>query len=62
MLGKILDMETRGDPTLSMFDMTLYSTISKYRSAYHTFKLPVALALYMVCELFTIQLENLSDV
>nr|QAX24806.1 farnesyl diphosphate synthase 1 [Matsumurasca onukii] len=47
MLGKILDMETRGDPTLSMFDMTLYSTISKYRSAYHTFKLPVALALYM---------------
>ncbi|XP_054279297.1 farnesyl pyrophosphate synthase-like isoform X2 [Macrosteles quadrilineatus] len=47
MLGKILDMETRGDPTLSRFDMTTYNTVSKYRNAYHSFKLPVSLALYM---------------
>lgn len=47
MLGKVMDLETRGDPTLSVFDMTTYSTISKYRTSYHTFKLPVALALYM---------------
>ncbi|XP_046687816.1 farnesyl pyrophosphate synthase-like [Homalodisca vitripennis] len=65
MLGKVLDMETRGDPTLSQFDMTTYNTISKYRNAYHSFKLPVSLALYMagirISELHrqarTIQLE-----
>lgn len=47
MLGKVLDMETRGDPTLSKFTMETYSSIAKYKNAYHTFKLPVSLALYM---------------
>ena len=50
MMGKVLDMETRGDPTLSKFTMETYSAIAKYKNAYHTFKLPVSLALYMVSE------------
>uniref|UniRef100_A0A1B6CCG8 Farnesyl pyrophosphate synthase n=1 Tax=Clastoptera arizonana TaxID=38151 RepID=A0A1B6CCG8_9HEMI len=47
MFGKVLDMETRGNPTLSLFDMETYTAIAKYKNTYHSFKLPSSLALYM---------------
>lgn len=51
MFGKVLDMETRGDPSLSHFNMETYSAIAKYKNTYHSFKLPSSLALYMVSNL-----------
>jgi hypothetical protein len=47
-MGQVMDTETRADRSLQQFTMERYRTITKYRTAYHTFQMPVSLALYMV--------------
>ena len=54
-MGQVMDTETRADRSLQQFTMERYKTITKYRTAYHTFQMPVSLALYMVR-------ENYSDI
>ncbi|PNF19861.1 Farnesyl pyrophosphate synthase [Cryptotermes secundus] len=46
-MGQVMDTETRADRSLQQFTMERYRTITKYRTAYHTFQMPVSLALYM---------------
>ncbi|XP_069668791.1 farnesyl pyrophosphate synthase-like [Periplaneta americana] len=46
-LGQVMDTETRADRSLQQFTMERYKTVTKYRTAYHTFQMPVSLALYM---------------
>lgn len=47
-IGQVMDLETRADKTLDLFTMDRYQVITKYKTAYHTFQMPVSLALYMV--------------
>jgi hypothetical protein len=47
-MGQVMDTETRADRSLQQFNMERYKLITKYRTAYHTFQMPVSLALYMV--------------
>jgi farnesyl diphosphate synthase len=47
-MGQVMDTETRADKSLQQFTMERYKIITKYRTAYHTFQMPVSLALYMV--------------
>ncbi|KAJ9595695.1 hypothetical protein L9F63_013108, partial [Diploptera punctata] len=46
-LGQVMDTETRADRSLQQFTMERYKTITKYKTAYHTFQMPIALALHM---------------
>jgi len=46
-MGQVMDTETRADRSLQQFNMERYKLITKYRTAYHTFQMPVSLALYM---------------
>ncbi|XP_049787892.1 farnesyl pyrophosphate synthase-like [Schistocerca nitens] len=46
-IGQLLDIETRRDRSLKLFTMDRYYLITKYKTAYHTFQMPVSLALYM---------------
>lgn len=46
-MGQVMDTETRADKSLQQFTMERYKLITKYRTAYHTFQMPVSLALYM---------------
>jgi len=36
-------------PTFEKFTMDRYNSIVKYKTAYYSFILPVALSMYMVC-------------
>jgi hypothetical protein len=47
-MGQVMDTETRADKSLQQFTMERYKLITKYRTAYHTFQMPVSLALHMV--------------
>lgn len=47
-MGTVLQLETQRDKSLNQFTMDRYVSIAKYKTAYHSFKLPVSLALYMV--------------
>jgi hypothetical protein len=47
-MGQVMDTETRADRSLQQFTMERYRIITKYRTAYHTFQMPVSLALYLV--------------
>lgn len=47
MMGKVLQNQTECDRTYDHFTMDRYAQIVKYGTAYHFFKLPVSLALYM---------------
>lgn len=47
-MGTVLQLETERDHSLDSFTMDRYSSIAKYKTAYHSFKLPVSLALHMV--------------
>ena len=49
-MGQALDLQTshNGKPDLSVFTMDRYSAIVKYKTAYYSFYLPVAIAMYMV--------------
>lgn len=47
-MGQVMDTETRADKSLQQFTMERYKLITKYRTAYHTFQMPVSIALYMV--------------
>ncbi|KAJ8980666.1 hypothetical protein NQ317_013278 [Molorchus minor] len=48
-LGQMLDMMSQkdGKPNLDVFTMSRYSNIVKYKTAYYSFQLPVALAMYL---------------
>nr|CAD7591763.1 unnamed protein product [Timema genevievae] len=46
-MGQVIDIETRADKTLQQFTMERYKAITKYKTVYHTFQMPVSLALYM---------------
>nr|CAD7414824.1 unnamed protein product [Timema poppensis] len=46
-MGQVIDIETRADKTLKQFTMERYKAITKYKTVYHTFQMPVSLALYM---------------
>jgi len=48
--GQSLDtmcLDSNGKPKLDMFTMSRYTSIVKYKTAYYTFQLPVALAMYL---------------
>jgi hypothetical protein len=50
-LGQTLDLlstQFGAKPVLEKFTMDRYSSIVKYKTAYYSFHLPVALAMYMV--------------
>uniref|UniRef100_A0A8D8T9L0 Farnesyl pyrophosphate synthase n=2 Tax=Cacopsylla melanoneura TaxID=428564 RepID=A0A8D8T9L0_9HEMI len=47
MMGKVLQNQTECDKNYDNFTMDRYAQIVKYGTAYHFFKLPVSLALYM---------------
>lgn len=47
MMGKVLQNQTECDRNYDNFTMDRYAQIVKYGTAYHFFKLPVSLALYM---------------
>ncbi|KAF4527246.1 hypothetical protein B566_EDAN015919 [Ephemera danica] len=42
-MGQVLDIQARGDATLSMFTMERYQAIVKYKVAYYTFQLPAGI-------------------
>lgn len=46
-LGHSLDLEARADRTLSMHTMERYMTIVRNKTAHHSFRAPVCLALFM---------------
>lgn len=48
-IGHYLDksLSTTDKPDLSLFTMAKYEAITKYKSAYYTFQMPVSLALLM---------------
>lgn len=49
-LGQSLDvmcLEPDGKPKLDMFTMNRYTSIVKYKTAYYSFQMPVALAMYL---------------
>ncbi|XP_063908101.1 farnesyl pyrophosphate synthase isoform X2 [Zophobas morio] len=48
-MGQALDCmcQKDGKPNLDLFTMKKYNSIVKYKTAYYTFQLPVALAMYM---------------
>ncbi|XP_063241368.1 farnesyl pyrophosphate synthase-like isoform X2 [Bacillus rossius redtenbacheri] len=46
-MGQVLDIQTRADKSLQQFTMERYKAITKYKTVYHTFQMPVSLALYM---------------
>ena len=48
-MGQCLDLQTshNGKPDLNSFTMNRYSAIVKYKTAYYSFYLPVAIAMYM---------------
>jgi farnesyl diphosphate synthase len=51
-MGQSLDLlscQFGQKPQLDMFTMSRYNTIVKYKTAYYSFQLPVALAMHMVC-------------
>jgi hypothetical protein len=48
MMGKVLQNHTECERNYDNFTMDRYAQIVKYGTAYHFFKLPVSLALYMV--------------
>lgn len=51
LIGQSLDLHSvdeNNKPDLNKFTMTRYSSIVKYKTAYYSFQLPVALAMYMV--------------
>jgi hypothetical protein len=51
-MGQTLDLlstQFGTEPVLEKFTMDRYSSIVKYKTAYYSFHLPVALAMYMVC-------------
>lgn len=50
-MGQCLDVQCLNEenrPKLQLFTMDRYNAIVKYKTAYYSFQLPVALALYMV--------------
>lgn len=49
-MGQALDTHSYldGKPNIDLFTMDRYSTIVKYKTAYYTFQLPVALSMYLV--------------
>jgi farnesyl diphosphate synthase len=49
-MGQVLDIQARSDPTLELFNMEMYQAIVKYKTAYYTFQLPVVLAMYLVSQ------------
>jgi farnesyl diphosphate synthase len=54
-LGQTLDLlstQFGAKPVLEKFTMDRYNSIVKYKTAYYSFHLPVALAMYMVCFIF----------
>ncbi|XP_066249215.1 farnesyl pyrophosphate synthase-like [Euwallacea similis] len=49
-LGQSLDsmcLDSNGKPKLEMFTMSRYTSIVKYKTAYYSFQLPVAVAMYL---------------
>lgn len=48
-MGQALDMVSlkNGKPDFDVFTMNRYNSIVKYKTAYYTFQLPVALAMYL---------------
>ncbi|RZF40603.1 hypothetical protein LSTR_LSTR007486 [Laodelphax striatellus] len=46
-MGMVLELETQTDFMLNQFTMDRYSSIAKYKTAYHSFKNYVSLGLYM---------------
>jgi hypothetical protein len=57
-MGQVMDTETRADRSLQQFTMERYKLITKYRTAYHTFQMPVSLALYMVIVIYILTLQR----
>lgn len=57
-MGQVMDTETRADRSLQQFTMERYKLITKYRTAYHTFQMPVSLALYMVIAIYILTLQR----
>jgi geranylgeranyl pyrophosphate synthase len=54
-MGQSLDLlscQFGRKPDLDKFTMDRYNTIVKYKTAYYSFQLPVALAMYMVKHIF----------
>jgi hypothetical protein len=54
-MGQTLDLlstQFGAKPVLEKFTMDRYNSIVKYKTAYYSFHLPVALAMYMVCIIF----------
>jgi Geranylgeranyl pyrophosphate synthase len=47
-MGQSLDLSTAND--LSKFTMDRYEAIVKYKTAFYSFQLPVALAMHMVSD------------
>lgn len=61
-MGQCLDLQSTNEnnrPDLSKFTMSRYSSIVKYKTAYYSFQLPVALAMYMVND-YVLNLINVS--
>lgn len=62
-MGQSLDLlscQFGRKPDLDKFTMDRYNTIVKYKTAYYSFQLPVALAMYMVknyCRFFLFMLK-----
>nr|AAX78435.1 farnesyl diphosphate synthase [Dendroctonus jeffreyi] len=49
-LGQSLDamcLDTNGKPKLDMFTMSRYTSIVKYKTAFYSFQMPVAIAMYL---------------
>lgn len=48
-MGQALDIHTskNGKPNLDMFTMERYNAIVKYKTAYYSFQLPVAVSMYL---------------
>lgn len=51
-MGQSLDLQTSGKADLKAFTMDRYTAIVKYKTAYYSFYLPVAIGMYMVIFFF----------
>lgn len=51
-MGQSLDCMSQkgGRPNFDLFTMNRYNAIVKYKTAYYSFQLPVALAMYLACK------------
>jgi len=46
---ELLTTQSGKNPVFEKFTMDRYNSIVKYKTAYYSFILPVALSMYMVC-------------